>query len=103
MKRLFFSLVLIAALSGCVVLPYDEPYTVYPGTPVHAHHYSTAPSLYSPYGPPVYIGPPAYVGPPIRFSFGLNYRSGGKGHHGHHHRHGFKRHGDRRGHGGHRR
>ena len=85
MKSLSVLVVLAAALSGCVVVPVDQPYgAAYPVS-----------SYDAPYPPPVAYGygPPVYVGPPVRFSFGLHFRSG----HGHRH-HGFGGHRFRHGH-----
>lgn len=96
MKRLFVPVVLAAVLSGCaVVSPYEQPYSVYSPSPYYSQPYAVAPGYAVP--APVYA-PPVYVGPPVHFSFGLNYRSGGGRHHGHHH--GFGGHGFRHGHHG---
>jgi hypothetical protein len=77
MKYLFVPAVLTAALSGCaVVSPYDQPYDIYSSAPVYPQPYAVA---------PVYVMPAPIYGPPVQFSFGLNYWSGGGGHHGHHH------------------
>lgn len=89
MRYLFVPAVFAAALSGCaVVSPYEQPYGVYPG-PLYSEPYAVSPGYAVP--APAYR-PPIYVGPPVRFSFGLNYWRGSRGHHGHHH-HGFGRHG----------
>lgn len=90
MKRLFAPVVLAAALSGCVAMPYDEPYPAYySGQPVY-RPYAVGPAYAM---PGTVYGPPAYAGPPVRFGFGLNYRSGVRGFHGHHHGFGHHHHG----------
>lgn len=97
--RILISLAAVIGLSGCVAVPYDAPPTTYyqtspayPAYPAYGYAYPVA---------PVYAAPPVYVGPPVNFSFGLNYRSGGRGygrhHHHHHHLDGFRS----RGHGFH--
>lgn len=88
MKRLIFPVALVAcsALSGCAVVPYDQPYGVYSDVPYYySQPYALAPGYAMP--APVY-GAPVYVGPPVNFSFSLDYRSGR--HHGF--RHGFRGH-----------
>ena len=92
MKRLLIPIFIATALSGCAVVPYDQPYGVYSSAPVYSQQ-STYPQAYP--VDPVYVAPapvyaaPVYVGPPVYFGFGLNFRSGG-GHH-HHHRRGYGR------------
>ncbi len=83
MKRLLIpATITVAALSGCVALPYDEPYTAYPATPVYTQpYYAPVPVT------PVYPAP-VYVAPPVQFSFGFGYWGGHGGHH-HHHGRGF--------------
>ena len=77
-KRLFISLIAVAAVNGCVVVPYGTPY------------YEA--DVGSMYRGPVYAAPvPVYIEPPVYFNFGLvlGYR-GGRGYHGpyrYHHRH----------------
>lgn len=83
MKRLFFPVIVAAALSGCaVVSPYEQPYDVHSSAPAYGQPYAVSPGYATP--APVYR-PPIYVGPPIRFSFGLNYWRGHRHHFGHHH------------------
>lgn len=66
MKTIIVAVLAVAALSGCVAVPYG------PG-----------PGAY--YEGPAYYGP-AYYGPPVSFSFGYVYRDGG-----HRHYHGGRR------------
>jgi len=93
MKPFFLPLALVIALSGCVAMPYDDaylmPYSGYATAPVYPQPaYAGVPGYVQ--SGPVY-GPPVYVGPPIRFGFGLNYRSGRGGYHGHYHGHHHRR------------
>lgn len=81
MHRLTLPILCAAALSGCVAVPYDAPYAVYPPAPVVTYPYAVAPVYPAPaYAEPVYIGPPV--------QFGFSYRSGGSRHRDHHHGHG---------------
>jgi hypothetical protein len=70
-KRLVLSLAALAALGGCVAVPYNSGYydqnSAYYGQPV--------------YGAPVYAGPPVYVAPAVNFgfSYGHGYYGHGRG------------------------
>jgi len=90
MKRLI--VLLVAPLSACVVVPYDQQPVVYSSSPAYVYSQPVAPGYVVP--APVY-GPPVYVGPPVHFNFGFNYRSGGGYHHGYR-GHGYGRGGWRR-------
>lgn len=69
-KRLTISLVALAALGGCAVVPYNAGYYDQPA-------YVGGPAVY---------GPPVYVTPSINLGFGY-YRGGGRYYgHGHGHR-----------------
>jgi hypothetical protein len=93
MKSLCLPIVLAAVLSGCVTVPYDDPYPIY-SDQVYGQGYYVTPPAYAvtPYPvQPGYVAPPVYgpvyPAPPVQFGFGLNYWSGGggRGYHGHPH------------------
>lgn len=70
-KRMLISLVGLAALGGCAVVPYNSGY------------------YEQPYGGPVYAAQPVYVAPVVNFGFGYRSRGyygpryyGGGGYHG---------------------
>jgi hypothetical protein len=63
--RLALLLLLIFALGGCAVVPYQQAYY---------SPYSYPAPVYS--APPVYVGPPAYLGFDFRFSEHGGYRGG---------------------------
>lgn len=87
MQRLFVSVVLAAALSGCaVVAPYERPYDAYP--PVASLDYPYDP--YAPYAVAPAYRAPIWIGPPVRFRFNLQFWKGRGGHPWH--RHGFRPH-----------
>ncbi|MES2026579.1 MAG: hypothetical protein V4448_13595 [Pseudomonadota bacterium] len=71
-KRLTISLVALAALGGCAIVPYNAGYYDQPAY----------------VGGPVYAAPaPVYVGPPVSIGLGFGYyRGGGRGYYGHGHR-----------------
>ena len=71
-KRMLISLIGLAALGGCAVVPYNSGYYEQPG-----------------YGAPVYAAQPVYVAPVVNFGFGYSSRGyygpryyGGGGYHG---------------------
>jgi hypothetical protein len=69
-KRLFISLLAVAALSGCVAVPYGSPYygSPYPSyTPYPVEGYGRP--IYA--APQVYVAPPVYWGPPLYLDFGF--------------------------------
>jgi hypothetical protein len=79
-KRLIFSFLMAASLTGCAVYsPYPADYysSYYP----YGYNYSTYPYGYA---APVYSGVPYYVGPPVTFGLGFSYYGGGYGYHGYH-------------------
>ena len=77
-KRLALSLVLLGAVAGCAVVPYNSGYY---GQPAYYDQYGY---YDQPAYAPVYTAPPVYVSPAINFGFGYSsygHRSHGRGFH----------------------
>jgi hypothetical protein len=78
-KRLFISLLAVAALSGCVAVPYGSPYY---GSPYSSY----TPYPVEDYGAPIYAAPQVYVAPPVYWGSPLyldfRFRGGHRDHRG---------------------